>query len=235
MPSTWFNSECSIHRVQHTIEILSHPLILTISSGPLNVASASGVPPYRSTATSQFSITASSVESPCHIPTVVSQLTDEWSHGAPSIDRLRVLFQSGSITAARCISILTQSWPPSESPKFAQSRLPSVSPDLLDYGLQVHTIMPSRCTSPNSHNHSLRVYVQTHSITACKFAWSRPPTVSPNSVLYGLHKCISQLARSRPRSTVLSPLNRHFQGHVEILSSTACRQFRYTVYIWVAI
>jgi len=65
-------TECSIHRVQHTPKIVSRPFILTISSWPLNVASASGVPPYRSTATSQSSIRASKVKAPRHIPTVSS-------------------------------------------------------------------------------------------------------------------------------------------------------------------
>jgi len=44
----------SIHQVQHRPEIVCRPLILTISSWLLNVAAASGIPPYWSTATSQF-------------------------------------------------------------------------------------------------------------------------------------------------------------------------------------
>jgi len=70
-PSTAY-TEYSIHQVQHTPTIVCRPLILTILSWPLYVASASGVLPYRSTATSQFSIRASKVKSPRHIPTVVS-------------------------------------------------------------------------------------------------------------------------------------------------------------------
>jgi len=65
-------TECSIHRVQHTPKIVCCPFILSISSWPLNTASASGVPPYRSTATSQFSIRASKVKSHRHIPTASS-------------------------------------------------------------------------------------------------------------------------------------------------------------------
>jgi len=65
-------TEYSIHRVQHRRKIVCRPFILTISSSPLNVASASGVPPYRSTTTSQISTRASKVQSPCHIPTVAS-------------------------------------------------------------------------------------------------------------------------------------------------------------------
>jgi len=70
-PSTAY-TEYSIHRVLHTPKIVCRLFILTILSWPLNVASASCVPPYRSTATSQFSIWASKVKSPRHIPTVSS-------------------------------------------------------------------------------------------------------------------------------------------------------------------
>jgi len=72
MPSSCVHTEYSIHQVQHTPKIVCHPFILTISSWSLNVASASDVPPYQSTATSQFSIRASKVKSRRHIPTVPS-------------------------------------------------------------------------------------------------------------------------------------------------------------------
>jgi len=62
----------SIHRVQHTPRIVCHPLILTIPCWPLNVASASGILPYRYTPTNQLSIWASKVMSPCHSATVWS-------------------------------------------------------------------------------------------------------------------------------------------------------------------
>jgi len=39
-------TEYSIHRVQHTPKIVCLPFILMITSWPLNVACASGVPPY---------------------------------------------------------------------------------------------------------------------------------------------------------------------------------------------
>ena len=61
LPLSASYTKCSIHRVQHTPTIVCRLFILTISSWPLNVASASGVPPYRSTTTSQFSIRASKV------------------------------------------------------------------------------------------------------------------------------------------------------------------------------
>jgi len=62
-------TKCSIHWVPYTPKLVCRPFNLTIMSWPLNVASASTVPPYRSTATSQFSIRASKVQSTCHIPT----------------------------------------------------------------------------------------------------------------------------------------------------------------------
>jgi len=65
-------TEFSLHWVQQIPKIVCHPFILTMMSWPLNVASASGVPPYRLTATSQLSIRAAKVKSHGHIPTVPS-------------------------------------------------------------------------------------------------------------------------------------------------------------------
>jgi hypothetical protein len=65
-------TEYSLHRVQHRPKFVCNPIILTISSWPLNVAPASGVPPCQLTATSQFTIRTSKVKSPYHIPTVSS-------------------------------------------------------------------------------------------------------------------------------------------------------------------
>jgi len=118
------------------------------------------------------------------------------------------------MTASKCISKLAQSWPP------------SVSPNSLDYGLQVRMSMASKCISKlarsqsrsaslSSLDHCLQVYLQICSITASK--------------------CISKLARSQPRSISLRSLDRHFQAHLKLLSSTACSQSRYTVCRWVAI
>jgi len=67
----------------------------------------------------------------------------------------------------------------------------------------------SRSASLCSPDHSVQVYLQIRTITTSK--------------------CISKLARSRPRSVSLSSLDRHFQAHLELLSSTACSQSRYTV------
>jgi len=98
----------------------------------------------------------------------------------------------------------------------------SASPNSLDYGLQTRSITASKCISklpqlwpPSSHDHGLQVHLHTRLITA--------------------FKCISKLAVSRPRSVSPSSLRRHFQAHLELLSSTACSQSRYTVCGWVAI
>ena len=101
-----------------------------------------------------------------------------------------------------------------------RSPTPTVSAHSHHRGLQVYlqsrTIMASKCISklagswPQSN-------LQTQSIMAGKFAWSWPPSESPNSLDYGLEvetvrasKCISKLARSQPWSVSLSSLNRHF-------------------------
>jgi len=72
----------SIHRVQHTPCTAStqdclFPFILMIMSWPLNVASASSVPPYTIDCHQSARHVSSKVKSPCHIPTFASQLTDE--------------------------------------------------------------------------------------------------------------------------------------------------------------
>jgi len=79
-----------------------------------------------------------------------------------------------------------------------------------------------------------------------EFTRPRPPSASPNSLDYGLpvhlwvhsisiSNWICKLARSRPQSVSLSLLDCHFQVHLELLSSTACSQSRYTVCRLVAI
>jgi len=67
---------CGFLNNLHFADVCS-PFIFMISSWHLNVASASGVPLSISTATSQFSIRASTVKSACHIPTVSSWLTND--------------------------------------------------------------------------------------------------------------------------------------------------------------
>ena len=65
-------TEYSKPQVKHTPRIACRPFILKISSWLLNVASASAMPPCRSTATSLFSIWVSKVKSPRDIPLVSS-------------------------------------------------------------------------------------------------------------------------------------------------------------------
>ena len=72
--------------------------------------------------------------------------------------------QTGSITASKSIS------------EFTQSRLPGVSPNSLDHGLKVRTLMASqvarlrsRIASLSSLNLRLQVHVQTRSMTASKY------------------------------------------------------------------
>jgi len=196
MPSSWVNTECSIHWVQLTPRIVCCPFIVMISSWPQNVALAFGVPPYKSIATSQFCIRASNVKSPCHIPTIASQLTDELSPGAPSINCLQVLAQYRSITASKCISKLPWLRLPQlylQTPlitaskcisNLARSWPPSVSPDSLHCGLQVRTIMAPKCIS--------------------KLTRLRPPQV------------YLQLGRSGSRSASLSSLDHGFHVYLQI-------------------
>ena len=100
-----------------------------------------------------------------------------------------------SITISQCISKFTRSWPP------------GVSPNTLDYHLQVH--------------------LQTRTITDSKFARSSPQTTSPNSLddrpqVYlsirsmTASKCISKVARSRPWNVSLSSLDYGLQVYLQI-------------------
>jgi len=95
--------------------------------------------------------------------------------------------------------------------KLPRSRPLCVSPNPLDYGPQVCTIMPSLYIVPNSLDCGLQVYFQTRSITTSKFAQSWPPRASTHSRNHGLQvhlqtcsmtpcKCISKRAQSRPPS-----------------------------------
>ena len=115
------------------------------------------------------------------------KLTDELSlschRTSLQIDSLQVLLQSRSIIACKCISKLARSWLPTASSEFTRSRPPSASPNSLDYGLQVSTILASKCISKlarlrppsaslGSLYRSLQVYLQTRSITACKYIFN---------------------------------------------------------------
>jgi hypothetical protein len=167
------------------------------------------------------------------------------------------------LTASQYSFKLAQLRPASASPlqtrlitpsKFARSWPPSVSTHSLDHCLQVHlhtrSIAAFKCigklarlrppsASPYSLDHSLQVYRETHLIMASKciskFARSRPPKCIFKLARSRPPKCISILPRSRPRHVSQSSLDRHFQAHLELLSSTACSQSRYTMCRWVAI
>jgi len=133
--------------------------------------------------------------------------------GALSIDRPQVLVQSHSIMAYKCISKLAWWWPAiwhnhglQVHLQLARSQPPSVSPNSHDFGLQVSTIMPSKCISPNSLDHGLLVFIKTRSITASKFGRGWPPSASPHfldnylEVYLWVHsitasKCISKYTR----------------------------------------
>jgi len=85
-------TKCNIHRVQHTLctaypefstPRVQHPLrnvffsiIVMITSGPLNVVSACGVPPYKIHCHHPARYVSPNAKSRCHIPISTSQLTD---------------------------------------------------------------------------------------------------------------------------------------------------------------
>jgi len=110
---------------------------------------------------------------------------------------LQVHLQSRSITATMAIPKLARlqprSWHTNGSKcisKLARWKPPRLSPDSLDYGLQVHTFTAYKCIS--------------------KLARSQPPSVSWNTLDYSLHvrrmsaaKCISKLGQSHPPNTSL--------------------------------
>jgi len=68
-PSTSY-TEYRIHRVLHPPTMVYHPFILTITSWPLNVTSASGIPPVKIDRHQPALHESSNVKSPHHIRTV---------------------------------------------------------------------------------------------------------------------------------------------------------------------
>jgi len=122
--------------------------------------------------------------------------------------------QTCSITDSQCISQLTQSRPP------------SASRNLLNHGLQVRTILASKRISKRSRTRSL-----SESLSSFDYGLN----VYLQICLITTTKCICKLAWSQPQWVSLSSLDRHFQVHLALLSSTAYCQSRYTVCRWVAI
>jgi len=171
-PSTAY-TQYSIHWGEHPPKIVYLPFILMVKSWLMNVAWASGMPPYTIHHSQPGLPESSKVKSSCHVPTGARWLTDIYSLSTQravhrptpsthpiSLDHgLQVDLQTQSLAASRCIFKLTR------------SRLPSVSLNFHDYGLQVRTIMASKCISPNSLDYSLQVHLPTRSTAASKFAW----------------------------------------------------------------
>jgi len=235
----------SIHRVDHPPKMVSLRFILMITRWSLNVASASGIPPYTIDCNQLARYESSQVKSPCHITTVVKWLTDKYSlstrhtvHRPPLSTHpislhpgLQAYRQTGLLMAFK----FAWSWPPSAYlltcsltasnciSKLAWTLPQSVSPNTTDYGLQVHMVVASQCISklvrlqpPSSHSHRLHVVIS-------KFARSRPPGASPISPDHILLVYLSV------QSIVI------FRLTLEFFSSTACSQSWYTVCWWVAI
>jgi len=86
--------------------------------------------------------------------------------GVPSINCFYVLIQTHSITAS----------------KFARICIPSVSPNSLDHRLQGH--LQTRSITASKVHTSMVFQVHISTLTR-----SQPPSVSPNSLYYGLQVC----------------------------------------------
>jgi len=138
------------------------------------------VPPYTIDHQKLARHESSKVKSPRRMPMFANQLTDEWSFSTRRAVHRPAL---------------------SSCPISLDHGLQSASQNSLDYGLQVRTIMASKCfsklarswppsASPNWLDDDLQVYLPTRSIKASKFIYklarSRPPSVSPNSLEYNL-------------------------------------------------
>ena len=232
-PSTAY-TEYSIHWVQHTAShkhclssLHSHDYELTLEcSFSFQRASLHDRPPSASSPwgikgkvtlsrSHRCDLTNWWIESqhPAHCPSTASKYSSKLAQLWPPSSHnhgLQVHLQTPLITASKWISKLAWSQPPNS----------------LDHSLQVRTIMASksiaklagsrsRSASLSSLNHGLQVYPQIRSITASK--------------------CISKLTRSWPWSVSLTSLDHHFQANLELLSRTACSQFRYAVCRSVAI
>jgi len=208
-PSTTY-TENSIHGVQHTPKIVWLPFILMITSWPLNVASASSVPPYL--------IETPSARSPWELN---CKVTVSHSHGCELTNR-RFVSQHPvrrPSTASRYLSTLARLPPP------------SASPNSLDYGLQTRSITASRYISklaclrpPSSHDHGLQVHIS-------KLARSQPPCVSPNLLDYSLQvrkimtsQCINTLAWSWPPSASPKSLDHGLRVYLWVHSIVTFRR-----------
>ena len=190
-------TECSIHQVQCQPGITCHPIILLMTSWPVNMASISGVPPYWLTAVSQVSMRAQrSIHLVPLTPLWVNKQTDIVSAiSAPPIAPLQIDYH--------LVDRGTHSFRASKS---AWSRPPSESPNTVHHyvgvHLQVDSITALDCISkhtrsrpPHSHNHVLRVPLQICLNTASEcisdVTWSQPPSAYANSLDPGLQVYLS--------------------------------------------
>jgi len=78
-------------------------------------------------------------------------------------------------------------------------------------------------TPPISIDHGLQVYLQTRRITAFKFASSRTPSAYLQTRSIAASKCISKLARSRPKSASPNSLDHALKVHLSTRSITASK------------
>jgi hypothetical protein len=92
----------------------------------------------------------------------------------------------------------------------------------------------ARSQSPNaarhSLDHSLQVYLPTHTITASKFTWFQPPRSSPNLLVQSLKvylhsrtitatKCIFTLTQWQPRGAFANSLDHYLPLHPSVRST----------------
>jgi len=156
--------EWSIHRVHHTLKIVCLPIMLTITSWPPNVASDSGMPPNMIDYPPPAGHQCSMVKSPRHISTIASQLIDCQS------------------LSTRCT---IHQLPPSTHRSSINHVLQSLSPNSLDYGLQVRTVMASMYIIKLARSRPPSVST-TVPIGGFKFALSGPWSAYPKSVYHNL-------------------------------------------------
>jgi len=155
MPSSWVNTEYSIHQVQHHPKIDRLPLPASFSSLGGCCTQLSTFPQLQ---VNQW------IES--QLPSCLPQNRSPPCTPPISLDRsLQVHLQTRLIPASKCIF-----WVQAISASRRISRL-------------------ARWLPASSHDHGLEVHIS-------KLTPSRPPSESPKSLDYGLHKCISNLARS---------------------------------------
>ena len=237
MPCSWINIEYSIHRIQHTPSTASTQNCLSSLDShyyelTLNVASASGVPPYKIDWHQPALHQSLKVKSPCHIRMGASYcqslMNRVIAQSTPPIDRL----QSRSIMASKSISKLPRLQPP------------SASPNSLNHGLQVRTTIVSKYISklawlrPTSGSlrsldlglqGRLQIQLITESNCISEFSRSWPPSASPDTLDHGIQlhlsvhsisasTCISKLAWSGPPIASLSSLDLGLQEHLQTCS-----------------